>query len=389
MNKKVVPKLSFWKKHKKFILITGINLLLLAGLIIGLFFGLKKKKNGGGDKPIPTPPPGSTPSCSGNGTWNGKTCICKPCFMGPSCENSTQKYYCGLDNNDKRMCRPCKKCNDCPLPNSPERRGPSSQGFGYQPVSCSADRWDCKIYDSEDSCRDDGCKKVSNLSPCVDSSFCKEGKCCYDGEKGTPPMPCAPDDDLPGKGVCKSSCENKSTSYPDGKICPYYPCSKISDDLLANCKENLGKPGTVDCCSFLKNQINPANCAICTPGDCDNYNPTQGNKGASGSPGGGKNSCISQYTYDNNFKGCSSTSVCGRVPGACTPSPGTSSCDYEIGNPPSGNNCYSTTVYGLFSPAAGGIYWSCDPNKPGNPPCPKNWGECDDIAVGCPHCHRD
>ena len=64
INKTVVPKLSFWKKHKKFILITGINLLLLAGLIIGLFFGLKKKKNG--SKVIPGLPPGSTPSCNGS-----------------------------------------------------------------------------------------------------------------------------------------------------------------------------------------------------------------------------------------------------------------------------------------------------------------------------------
>ena len=249
INKKVVPKLSFWKKHKKFILITGINLLLLAGLIIGLFFGLKKKKKkNGGDKPIPTPPPGSTPSCSGNGTWNGKTCICKPCFHGPSCENSTQKYYCGLDNNDKRMCKPCKSCNDCPLANSPERRGPSSQGFGYQPVSCKgparpgavapADRWDCKIYDDKKSCTSE-CAQSDPLANCVDSSFCKHGfTCCYEGEKGKPPTPCAPDDDLPGTGVCRSSCKNKSTSYPNGKICPYYPCSKISDDLLANCKKN-------------------------------------------------------------------------------------------------------------------------------------------------------
>ena len=194
INKKVVPKLSFWKKHKKFILITGINLLLLAGLIIGLFFGLKKKKKkNGGDKPIPTPPPGSTPSCSGNGTWNGKTCICKPCFHGPSCENSTQKYYCGLDNNDKRMCKPCKSCNDCPLANSPERRGPSSQGFGYQPVSCTeaarpgavtpADRWDCKIYDDKKSCTSE-CAQSDPLANCVDSSFCKDGfTCCYDKDK--------------------------------------------------------------------------------------------------------------------------------------------------------------------------------------------------------------
>ena len=172
--------------------------------------------------------------------------------------------------------------------------------------------------------------------------------------KGKPgSLRCAPDDALPGKGVCRTSCKNKSTSYPNGKICPYYPCSKINEDLLANCKKNpaMGGRGTVDCCSFLKNQINPANCAICSPGACGHYNPTQGNKGASGSPGGGKKSCISQYTYDNNFKGCSSTSVCGRVPGACIPTSGTSSCDYEIGNPPSGDKCYSTTpgLNGLFS----------------------------------------
>ena len=120
INKTVAPKLSFWKNHKKFILITGINLLLLAGLIIGLFFGLKKKKNG--SKVIPGLSPG-TPSCNNQGIWDSTTKKCKcnsnSCFTGPSCENSTQKYFCDKNSNDKRFCAKCDKCDQCPPAGAP------------------------------------------------------------------------------------------------------------------------------------------------------------------------------------------------------------------------------------------------------------------------------
>ena len=237
INKTVVPKVSFWKKHKKFILITGINLLLLAGLIIGLFFGLKK--NGG--KVIPVPPPG-TPSCSKHGTWSDKLkkCVCAQYYSGPSCETNTQKWYCGLDNSTgKRKPTPClgSAGDKCPPAGAPVNTFLNAPAPSCSERGPSSPNWWCRTYDSEDSCRDDGCNPKGGLSHCVDNSFCDTYNiCCYND------TPCAgtddPDPEKHGKpgganGICRASCEpdpNLNTpagGYSTGRRCPYYPCPSL------------------------------------------------------------------------------------------------------------------------------------------------------------------
>ena len=248
---KTVPKLSFWKNHKKFILITGINLLLLAGLIIGLFFGLKKKKNG--SKVIPGPPPG-TPSCNNQGVWDSITKKCKcnsnSCFTGPSCENSTQKYFCDKNSNDKRFCAKCPNCDQCPpagapvntFLNAPAPSCPSSERGD------NAKNWWCRTFDSEESCLKGGCTLSPSNGNCIDSSFCgsEDDKCCLPSNGGT----CS-GTDSPGTGLCKNDCDKPfSHPYLQGKHCPLYTCDMCSTPAS-------GTPFSADrkaCCKFLQSK---------------------------------------------------------------------------------------------------------------------------------------